>query len=132
MKSFLLMGLAALPAVFLLGCGTSQPPELGKHVERWVQALNDPDPKVRKNALLKLGNIGPADEAVLPALLGALADVDATVRREAILALVKYGPGAREAIPQLTDLRQHDRDARVRNYAAKALEKFERDGSSPK
>jgi HEAT repeat protein len=130
MKSFLLMGLASLPTVVLLGCGKAQPPDLGKQVTRWAQALNDPDAKVRKNALLKLGNIGPADEAVLPALLGALADADAGVRREAILALVKYGPGARKAIPRLTDLRKNDRDAQVRRYATRALEKLERDSGS--
>jgi HEAT repeat protein len=124
MKSFLRMGLAALPAVFLLGCGKAQPPDLGKQVERWVQALNDPDAKVRKNAILKLGNVGPGDAAVFPALVGALKDRDAGVRREAILALMKCGPGAKEAIPALAEVQQHDRDAQVRTYAAKALDRL--------
>jgi HEAT repeat protein len=124
MKSFLWMGLAALPAVLLLGCGPARPPDLGKPVGRRVQALNDPDAKVRKDAVLKLGNVGPGDAAVLGALLGALKDRDAGVRREAILALMKCGPAAREAIPALTEVQRHDRDAQVRAYAAKALDRL--------
>ena len=102
----------------------------GRPVSHWVEALKSPDAKQRKTAVTKLGNVGPADEAVLPALLGALNDADAAVRREAILALMKYGPGAREAVPRLTDLRQSDRDAQVRTLAAKALEKLERETGS--
>jgi HEAT repeat protein len=124
MKSFLLTGLAALPAVLLLGCGRAQAPDLGEQVERWVRALNGADARVRKNAILKLGNVGPGDAAVFPALLGVLKDRDAGVRREAILALLKCGPAANEAVPALTEVRQHDRDAQVRSYAAKALEKL--------
>src|SRR5437763_11084475 len=112
-----------LLAVLLSGCDKERPMLAGgKPVRYWVEALKEPDAKLRKTAVSKLGNVGPADETVLPALLGALADTDAAVRREAILALMKYGPGAREAIPRLSDLRKNDRDAQVRKYAAQALE----------
>jgi hypothetical protein len=47
------------------------------------------------------------------------------VRSEAILALVKFGPTALEAVPILTELREHDRDRKVRTYANKALEKLQ-------
>lgn len=127
MKSFLLMGLAALPAVLLPGCGKGQPPDLGRQVERWVQALDDRDAKVRKNAVLKLGNVGPSEPAVLPALRKALRDGDAGVRADAILALMKCGPAAREAVPTLDELRRHDRDPQVRAYAGRALEKLQAD-----
>jgi len=40
-----------------------------------------------------------------------------------ILALVKCGPAAKETIPELAEVQQNDRDAKVRDYAAKALEK---------
>ena len=114
-------------AILLSGCNKERPMVAGgKPVSHWVEALKEPDAKQRKTAVIKLGNVGAADEAVLPALLGALADTDAGVRREAILALMKYGPGAREAIPRLTDLSKSDRDAQVRKYAARALEKLER------
>ena len=103
----------------------------GKPVSHWVEALKGPDAKLRKTAVTKLGNVGPADEVVLPALLGALEDTDAAVRREAILALMKYGPGAREAVPRLVDLKRRDRDAQVRSYAARAVEKLEREPEAP-
>lgn len=120
------------PIVFLLvlvsGCGRVKPTLAGgKPVGHWVQALQNPDAKVRKEAAFKLGNVGPTDPAALPALRGALKDRDARVRREAILALLKCGPGARDAISELTQVQKTDRDAKVREYAAKALEKLKED-----
>jgi len=112
--------------VFLQGCSQS-PPTLsgGRPVSHWVEALRSSDAKSRKEAAFKLGNVGPTDPTALPALLGALKDRDAVVRREAILALLKFGPEAREAVPALTELREHDRDPKVRDYAARALEKLQ-------
>jgi HEAT repeat protein len=124
MKHFLGTVLAALVAALLLGCGAARPPELGKQVERWAQALKDPDAKVRKQAVLRLGNVGPGDAAVFPALLGALKDRDAGVRCEAILGLVKFGKESREALPALEQARQHDSNAQVRAYAARAVERL--------
>jgi HEAT repeat protein len=103
------------------GCGTGQPKMAGG---KWAEALRDPDAKVRKKAAFTLGNIGPSDPVVLPALTGALKDADAGVRCEVILALLRYGPGAKEAIPDLTEVREKDRDAKVRAFAAKALERI--------
>jgi HEAT repeat protein len=102
----------------------------GKSVDDWVQALAGPDARLRKTAVLKLGNVGPADPAVLPAVLGALEDRDAGVRREAILALMKYGDGARQAAPILAAMRQRDADARVRSDAAKALQRLKKGAES--
>ncbi len=111
----------------LIGCGQTQPTlSGGKPVEHWIQALNDPDARVRKEAASKLGNAGPANSAVLPALIAALKDTDAKVRCEVILALVKFGPDATEAVPDLTELQTSDSDARVRAYAAEALEKIQK------
>jgi HEAT repeat protein len=94
---------------------------------KWAEVLRDPNPKMRKKAAFKLGNIGPSDPVVLPALISALQDGNADVRCEAIQALVKYGPGAKEAIPALTDVQRQDRDATVRAYAAEALAKLQDD-----
>jgi len=115
----------AVLAVLLSGCGQT-PPTLagGRPVGHWVEALQSPDAKLRKEAAFKLGNVGPADPAAFPALVGALKDCDAAVRCEAILALLKFGRVALEAVPTLTELREHDRDPNVRDYAAKALEKL--------
>lgn len=118
-----------LACVLSTGCREAAPTMAGgKPVSHWVQALKDPNAKIRKRAAFKLGNVGPADPTVLPALLEALRDNDASVRSQAILAIVKFGPQAKAAIPVLAELQQRDRDAQVRTYAAKALEKL-RDGT---
>jgi HEAT repeat protein len=118
----------AFVLVAVAGCGRT-PPTLagGKPVSYWLEAVQGPDSRLRKTAVFRLGNVGPGDAAVMPALLGALRDRDAAVRREAILALMKCGAEARDAVPALTDLRQRDRDAQVRAYAARALESLGRD-----
>ena len=113
--------LVAVLLVVLSGCGQPQPKP---RVSYWVEALRKPDARVRKEAAFKLGNLGPTDPAVSPALIGALHDADAGVRCEAILALTKCGPGAQAAIPALAALQQQDPNARVRAYASKALQKI--------
>jgi HEAT repeat protein len=120
-----MLELALFLAVCCAGCGKS-PPTLagGKPVRYWIEALQNPDARVRKQAAFKLGNAGPVDADALPALLGALKDREAAVRSEAILALVKFGPAAGEAVPVLTELRLRDPNAQVRRYAAKAIEKL--------
>ena len=86
--------------------------------------VTSPDKKLRKEAVEKLGNLGAASPEVLPALTSALHDADAQVRSEAVLALAKLGPNAKPAIHDLDALSQSDPDAKVRGYAAKALEKL--------
>jgi HEAT repeat protein len=123
-RTVVLLSLAAL----LLGCGRRGPVlSGGKPVHYWVEALRDADARLRKQAAIKLGNAGPADAAVVPALRQALHDRDAAVRREAILALVKCGPAADESVPTLAALQERDRDAQVRAYAARALETLRRE-----
>jgi HEAT repeat protein len=123
------LALVLAAAAFAAG-GCARPPALagGEPVSHWVQALKDPDAKQRKKAAHKLGNAGPAEPDVVPALTAALQDRDAAVRGEAALALGKCGPAAKDAIPALTALRQ-DRDATVRSYAADALGKIQGGGS---
>ena len=107
--------------ISLSSCGKAPPTMAGT---KWASALRDPDAKMRKKAVFTLGNIGPSDPAVLPALIRALKDADAGVRCEAILALLKCDPEAREAIPDLTQAQERDRDAKVRAYCTKVLEKL--------
>jgi HEAT repeat protein len=116
---WLLIVLLVIP---VCGCGRTPTAMAGG---KWAAALQDPNAKRRQKAVFTLGNIGPSDPAVLPALIGALQDASAEVRCEAVLALVKYGPGAREAIPALVEVQRQDRDAQVRAYAAEALAKLQ-------
>ncbi len=120
MRGGLLVGLLLLSA----GCGPSRPTMAHYNpVSYWVQALDGPDFRQRKKAVEVLGNVGPADPAVVPALARAVGDRDARVRAEAVLALLKLGPAARDAVPALTEATK-DKDPRVRGYAVKALERI--------
>jgi HEAT repeat protein len=116
----------ALVAVWACGCGGAPQPTLagGKPVGHWVEQLKSPDPKHRKEAVVKLGNVGAADPAAFLAVCGALKDADPKVRHEAVLALMKFGETAREAVPLLEDVRKNDRDPQVRQSATQALEKL--------
>jgi HEAT repeat protein len=123
-RHFLRLAVVGL-ALWAGGCGKARPTTAGgKPVSHWVQALQDPDARLRKKAAQKLGNAGPADPAVVPALAGALKDRDARVRAEAALALMKMGPAAQGAIPALAEAHK-DPDPRVREYAVKALERVQ-------
>ena len=96
----------------------------GKPASYWVRAVHDPNVSLRKQAVVKLGNIGPADEAALPAVLAALRDREPAVRKEAILALLKFGHAGREALATLDDLQERDPDPKVRRYAGKVRKKL--------
>jgi HEAT repeat protein len=124
------LGLVVASGSVLSGCGKAKGPTLagGKPIEHWVKSLNDRDAKVRKEAVEKLGNVGTADAAAIPALLGALKDKDARVRCEAILALAKSGRGVQDAIDALAELESHDRDPKVREFAAKGLKRLQSGG----
>ena len=123
MKPFVTL-LAA--ACFVAGCAKVEPTlSGGQPVSHWIETLKSKDAKERQMAALKLGNVGPSDAAVVPALLGALKDPAAEVRRETIVALVKCGAEARRALPALATLRQSDRDPKVRDYAGRAMSKLQ-------
>jgi HEAT repeat protein len=121
------VAVTGLLIMLLAGCGKPKTTLAGgKPVSHWLEAVHDPDPRVRKTAVFKLGNIGLGEADVLPSVTAALKDPDAAVRHEAILALVKFGAAAKEAAPILTEMHRRDRDAQVRSHAAKALESLER------
>jgi len=122
------MRLTFFVILLLLLSGCAKAPDTDARVRHWIETLRQPDAKMRKEAAFKLGNLGLTDPAtVVPALTAALKDVEAGVRCEAILALVKCGPRAKEAIPELTEAQLKDRDAKVRDYAAKALKRLKED-----
>jgi HEAT repeat protein len=110
--------------LMIAGCGRdSNAPVLsgGREVESWVAALQDANPQVRRQAVLKLGNVGAADPVVEEALTGALADSDALVRRDAVLAVVKLEAPGEAIISRLQTMSRDDQDPAVRDAAARAL-----------
>lgn len=119
----LLIGLASV--IVLCGCGKEQEKlSGGKPLAYWLEEMKKPDAKLRQKAVFKLGNVGAADPAVLPAVLGALSDQDPAVRCEAILAVLRFRDRAQAVETKLIALQQIDPDAKVRDFAAKAIEKL--------
>jgi HEAT repeat protein len=119
------MLLLAVALMAFAGCGSTPTTTAdGKPVAYWVEALQNRDVRVRKHAVDKLGNVGPADPAAIPALIGAVKDRDPVIRREAVLALLKNAAAAGEAGAVLNEA-QKDPDAKVRAYAAQALAKIQ-------
>src|SRR5437879_4450163 len=117
------IGLVLLVTV---GCAGRQEPvqSHGKPVAYWNEELKNPDAKARVKAVQALGHAGKVDPAALPAVIAALHDRTAGVRAAAALVLLQLGPDAVDAVPALTELRQ-DKDAQVRGYAARALERIQ-------
>lgn len=110
-------------AVGMPGCGSAdQKPQQvhGKPIDQWVRALKETNPTKRRQAVRVLGNVGMAEEGIMPALILAVKDPAPEVRLEAVTALEKLGTNAKDAIPALTKA-QKDDDARVRLRAAEAL-----------
>ena len=120
---------AAFWVAFLVaaaGCGRSDGPKGkyfgGEPVEHWLEAIKNPDPKVRKKAADVLGNVGPADPRAVPALIEAVKDRDAKVRDAAVLGLSKIGTPASSAGPVLEEATK-DKDPAIRSHAVAALDR---------
>ncbi len=96
----------------------------GREVKSWVADIRDPQPKVRRLAVLKLGNVGDTDPSAVEALTEALKDKDALVRRDAILAVAKLTKPSDAIVQELKAMSNGDRDATVRDHAGKALKRF--------
>ncbi len=96
----------------------------GREVKSWVADLRGPKPQVRRQAVLKLGNVGDADATAVQALTEALKDKDNLVRRDAVLAVAKLKKPTAAIVEALKVMSQNDRDATVREYAQKALKRL--------
>jgi HEAT repeat protein len=115
--------------VIISGCRREERGPLlagGREVGSWVADLNNPKPQVRRQAVLKLGNVGDADPAVVAALSSALRDTDAMVRGNAVHAVVKLTQPGEEMLARLREMNRTDPDSTVRDFAGKALAKLGR------
>jgi hypothetical protein len=116
------MALVVLLANF--GCnGEERGPTLvgGREVKSWLVDLHDPKPRVRRQAVLKLGNVGDSDPTVVDALAEALRDADPLVRRDTVLAVAKLSKPSDAVIVQLKAMEKSDRDPLIRDYAKRAI-----------
>lgn len=117
---------AAVLVVVAGGCGKTPPPQSGgRTAGYWAEVLGQSDVALRRKAATKLGSLVLIDPVAMPALVEALKDSDAEVRANAARSLGVYS-GARggEVLPALRELQERDPDAKVRQAAAKAIEKL--------
>jgi HEAT repeat protein len=125
MSRFLFVSLAS--AAVISGCGRNEHGPLlagGREVSSWVTELNDPKPRVRRQAVLKLGNVGDDDPAAAKGLAQALYDSDVMVRRDAVHAVVKLKQPSEAIVARLQEMSRNDPDATVRDFAKRALAKL--------
>ena len=95
-----------------------------------IQALQDPDPAVRRAAVFALGKVG---KGAVPTLIQALQNPDPEVRFSTARILGSIGKNAVDAVPALIQLLQeHDPEDRgvvnswtIPRVAAEALEKID-------
>lgn len=121
----------ALPAILawavaLPGCGREERGPIlsgGREVKSWIKDLHDPKPKVRRQAVLKLGNVGD-DPAAAEALAEALNDKEPLVRRDAILAIAKLKAPSVAIRERLEAMSRSDKDPGARELAGKAVTKL--------
>jgi hypothetical protein len=93
----------------------------GREVSAWVKDLGDRSAKVRRVAVIKLGNVGDGDPVVVESLMKALDDSDAVVRRDAIMGIVKFKNPTAELRDKLEAVSKMDKDATIREHAAQAV-----------
>ncbi len=72
-----------------------------KPVGHWLEALKQPEPEARIEALQAIEKLGPQAEEAVPALVDTLGHGEANVRAAAAEALGAIGPAAEPAIPAL-------------------------------
>lgn len=111
--------------VVLLGCllacgGCSK----SKSTDELIQDLKSTDEGARLRAVRLLPERKGDAEKVIPALIEALKDKGGDLRVSAAIGLGYFGAQAKDAIPALQTA-QHDRDARVREAAGKALSRID-------
>ena len=97
-------------------------PEARAAVPALARQLRDEEPRVRRNVLAALVQIG-LDGRAIPAVVRMLEDEDPSLRRAACSALAETGPEAKVAIPALTKLLA-DEEPDVCVAAAEALGKL--------
>ena len=110
----LLLGLMACG-----GCGRQ------KSTDELIGDLNAPQERDRLIAVRLLPEHRADAAKVVPALIQALKNKAVDVRLSAAIGLGGFGEQARDAIPALQAAAQHDRDARVREAAGKALSRID-------
>jgi len=121
--------LLALIVLFGVGCKKDEAVYEGRPVSYWVARLELEYAGHRRQAATALGEIGPAAEVAIPALVRRLQDDESTVRIEAARALGNIGRRPQTVVPALAALLDNE-NCSVRGIAAGALGEFGREARS--
>ena len=97
----------------------------GREVKSWVADLHDPKPQVRRQAVLKLGNVGDTDPAAAEGLAEALRDTDASRAPRRRACGRETEETERGDLGPAQVMSERDRDPLVRDYAKRAIAHFE-------
>jgi HEAT repeat protein len=98
--------------------------DLTSFLHSLVQALRDPDQRVKELSAQAVGVIGPAAAVAVPELVRLLADPAEGLRNSACIGLAGIGPAARDALPALRKALA-DSSPDVRQFAQSAIHKIE-------
>lgn len=99
--------------------------DLTRFLDPLVQALRDPDQRVKELSAQAVGLIGPAAAVAVPELVRLLADPAEGLRNTACIGLAGIGLAARDALPALRNALGDSRPD-VRRFAQSAIDKIER------
>src|SRR5262245_6436659 len=99
----------------------SRPAEV-KNEADWLQAARDPDPVVRRHAVMATNDVELIADVAVPVLIELLKDADDEVRWHTPVALTRFDAKRQPAIvPALAEALLKDRHDWVRSHAAMAL-----------
>jgi HEAT repeat protein len=96
-----------------------------KEIDRLIQQLKSPDPKVRSHAAYTLGLIGQPAKASIPSLIKLLDDPKAGVRHSAIWSIGNIGVSLESITPSIIALLTDPISSRVRLVATQTLGRLE-------
>jgi len=105
-------------------------PESVEAVEALANTLSDPAEKVRYRSAKALSKIGIGAEPAAQALAEALEKANPEMRYYLVKALANVEDAAVVALDELTTILAEDQEARIRQYAAKALGKIGKEAQS--
>jgi len=105
-------------------------PESAEAVEALANTLSDPSQKVRYRSAKALSKIGIGAEPAAQAIKEALGKADPEMRYYLVKTLANIEDAAVIALDELTTMLTEDQEARIRQYAAKALGKIGKDAQT--
>jgi HEAT repeat protein len=107
--------------LFSLGCGSSQPPHVGKSLDQLIEMVKRDDPGQQIQGAIGLARLGETARLAVPDLTRLLSSSDTSIRENAVNALGQIA--SPDSIPELEKMLR-DPQWTVRRHAVLALGKI--------